>query len=128
MIRRNFLKILALFGAKATISATTFDETKIKAIELNECYVVGLQYYNGKDFNADSVKFLTLKREPTNEYDTNAIEVYSDELKIGYIPRAENKVISNIMKQDIQIVAKITKFNPSDSYTHRIKVKLYQLT
>ena len=75
MIRRNFLKVLALFGAKATLTATSFDETKIKAIELNECYIVGLQYYDGKDFNADTVKFLTLKSEPTNEYDENAIEV-----------------------------------------------------
>ena len=127
MIRRNFLKILALFGVKTTLSATTFDENKIKAIELNECYIVGLQYYDGKDFNAKNIKFLSLKRDPTNEYDKNAIEVYSNELKIGYIPRTENKVISNMMKQDVQIVAKITKFNPNDGYTHRIKVKLYQV-
>ena len=40
MIRRNFLKVLALFGAKATLTATAVDETKIKAIELNECYVL----------------------------------------------------------------------------------------
>lgn len=127
MIRRNFLKVLALFGAKATLTATTFDETKIKAIELNECYVVGLQYYDGKDFNAENIKFLTLKSEPTNEYDENAIEVYSENLKIGYIPRTENKVISNMMRQGVQVVAKIVKFNPEDGYTHRIKVKLYQV-
>ncbi len=127
MIRRNFLKILALFGAKATLSATDIDESKIQAIELNECYVVGLQYYESKDFNAENVKFLSLRREPTNEYDENAIEVYNDEVKIGYIPRTENKVISNMMKQDVQVIDKVTRFNPTDSYTHRIKVKLYQV-
>jgi len=60
-------------------------------------------------------------------HDENAIEVYSEELKIGYIPKTENKVISNMMKQGVQVIAKITKFNSDDGYTHRIKVKLYQV-
>ena len=131
MIRRSFLKLLTLLGANTTLSAeNTVDsikEKKLKPIELNEFYIVGLQYYDGGNFDASDVSFLSLKREPTNEFDSNAIEVYHKQLKIGYIPKVENKLIAKIMDQHIRIVAKVTKFNADDRFTHKIKVKLYQL-
>ena len=130
MIRRNFLKLFALFGVNATLSANnTIDSTKemeLSSIELNECYIVGLQYYNGKDFDASRVSSFSLKREPGNKFDSNAIEVYSKEVKIGYIPRTENKIIAKMMDQNIHIVAKVTKFNADEVY-RRIKVRLYQV-
>ena len=50
MIRRNFLKLFTLFGANATLSANnTIDrikEKELSSIELNECYLAGLQYYD----------------------------------------------------------------------------------
>ncbi len=130
MIRRNFLKLFALFGVNATLSANnTIDSTKemeLSSIELNECYIVGLQYYNGKDFDVSRVSSFSLKREPGNKFDSNAIEVYSKEVKIGYIPRTENKIIAKMMDQNIHIVAKVTKFNADEVY-RRIKVRLYQV-
>ena len=130
MIRRNFLKLFTLFGANATLSANnTIDsikEKELSSIELNECYLAGLQYYDGKDFDASHVSFFSLKREPDNKFDKNAIEVYCKEVKIGYIPRAENKIIAKMMDQNIRIVAKVSKFNADEIY-RRIKVKLYQL-
>ena len=129
MIRRNFLKLFALFGASTTLSANSINNTKeqeLKLIELNEFYIAGLWYYK-KDFNASCSSLLTLKRELKNVYDTNAIEVYYKEFKLGYIPRVENKLIAKMMDQNIRIVAKVTKFNVDDAYAHKIKIKLYQV-
>ena len=130
MIRRNFLKLFALFGVSATLSANNsinnIKEKELKVIELNEFYIAGAWYYN-RDFDASHVSSLTLKREPTNPYDTNAIEVYYKEFKLGYIPRTENKLIAKMMDQNIRIVAKVTKYNVDDAYNHKIKIKLYQV-
>ena len=75
MIRRNFLKLFTLFGASVTLSANnsidTIKEQELKLIELNEFYVAGLWYYDGKDFDASRVSSLTLKREPANPYDAS---------------------------------------------------------
>ena len=131
MIRRNFLKLFTLFGASATLSANnsidTIKERKLKVIELNEFYIAGLWYYN-KDFDASCTSFLNLKREPSNPYDINAIEVYYKDLKLGYIPKIENKLIAKMLDQKIRIISKVTKFNPDDNYAHKIKVKLYQVS
>lgn len=42
---------------------------------------------------------LDLVREPDNEYDENAIAVYSDGIKIGYIPRTMNADLAEAMDE-----------------------------
>ncbi len=42
-------------------------------------------------------KFLELRRDKGNVHDGNAIAVYADEVLAGWIPRAENAVISRLM-------------------------------
>ena len=100
MIRRSFLKLLTLLGTNTTLSAEN---------------------------TVDSIKEKKLKPIELNEFDSNAIQVYHKQLKIGYIPKVENKIIAKIMDQHIRIVAKVTKFNADEKFTHKIKVKLYQL-
>ncbi len=95
-------------------------------IELNEFYITGIEYYDAKEIDFSEVKFLTLQLEPDNDYDTNAIEIYFNDMKVGYIPKEENSLIAKMMRQDVNIVAKVIEYNPVASLTHRIKVKLYQ--
>jgi hypothetical protein len=49
-----------------------------------------------QDYGASAVKLtdeLRLVPEPDNMHDSNAIAVYKDSFKIGYVPRSENKVL-----------------------------------
>lgn len=48
-----------------------------------------------------------LKLEPDNEFDFRAIEVYWRQYKMGYIPRAQNKVLYNLLKDGATLEAKI---------------------
>lgn len=53
---------------------------------------------------------LVLKREPTNEYDAYAIEVYTKtNSKLGYIPKHQNQVIATLMDQGCRVDASIDK-------------------
>ena len=52
--------------------------------------------YRLQDFGNAQVKLgdaLRLVPEPDNAYDPNAIAVYKDTIKIGFVPRRENKAI-----------------------------------
>lgn len=95
-------------------------------IELNEFYITGLEYYEAKELDFSEVKFLSLRLEPSNDYDTNAIEIYFKDTKVGYIPKDENYLIAKMMKQGVNIIAKIIEFNADASLDKRIKTRLYQ--
>jgi hypothetical protein len=41
---------------------------------------------------------LTLKLEPTNQFDPNAIAVYKGDVQIGYVPRSHTKHIRDDLK------------------------------
>lgn len=64
-----------------------------------------------KEFSAN------LQLEPDNEFDFRAIEVYWRQYKMGYIPRAHNKVLYNLLKDGATLVAKIRVVSSSDRGT-----------
>lgn len=41
----------------------------------------------------------TLVREPNNEYDANAVAVWVDGRKVGFIPKAQNKILAAFIDQ-----------------------------
>ncbi len=64
--------------------------------------IVGMQNYN----NAASIlaaldpgETVVLVREPKNEFDANAVAVYVGGSKVGYIPKAQNKVLAGFIDQ-----------------------------
>jgi hypothetical protein len=42
---------------------------------------------------------VTLAREPTNPVDSNAVAVYADGIKVGYIPKKQNVALANYIDQ-----------------------------
>lgn len=79
---------------------------------LFETHVAGIAYYK-----ADVVRHtlrrgqkLFLRREPHNQYDEQAIEVFSKSgAKLGYVPRHRNETIASLMDNGRTIFAKVTK-------------------
>ncbi len=62
-------------------------------------FIAGFQHWDGalalNSLNAG--KSLDLVSEPDNPYDAKAIAIYSEGLKIGYIPTTENELIATLM-------------------------------
>jgi HIRAN domain len=42
-------------------------------------------------------KVLTMKREPDNKFDQNAIAIYCDDIRVGFVPAEMNLVCSRLM-------------------------------
>jgi len=95
-------------------------------IELNEFYITGLEYYDAKELDFSDIDYLSLHLEPNNEYDENAIEIYYQDEKVGYVPKNENSLITKMMQQNVNIIAKIINYDKKAPLQKRIKIRLYQ--
>jgi hypothetical protein len=63
---------------------------------LLDCHIAGFTYYEGLDV-MDELRLgavVTLKAEPENPYDPNAVVIYFEDTKLGYIPQAKNAMVS----------------------------------
>ena len=89
---------------------------------LLNCHIAGTSHAEAAKANADSIKpglQLTLRREPSNEYDGQAISVLlpSGE-RIGYIPQKHNPVISRLMDAGKLIFARVTESELKGNWLH----------
>ena len=61
--------------------------------------IAGFRYYDGT-IVFEKLKIgtrLKLKPEPNNAYDPKAVALYYKKTKLGYVPRGENKLISQML-------------------------------
>ena len=64
-----------------------------------DCHIAGFTYYDGLEV-IDQLTLgamVTLKAEPENPYDPDAVAVYFGETKLGYIPRIKNNALSQLL-------------------------------
>jgi len=64
-----------------------------------DCNIAGFNYYDGLDV-LKKLKLgapVTLKPEHDNPYDPNAVSIYYKNIKLGYVPRAKNTYISDLL-------------------------------
>lgn len=118
MKRAEFLKRIATFTVGLVIvplpTAKQVIANEKKDIYVLSSHIAGFQYYDGQTLDYDTLEKgarLELKLEETNRYDRNAIEVYHNGLKLGYIPRAYNTVIANLMRKNKQFYGEVSGFN-----------------
>jgi hypothetical protein len=109
MNRSDFLKTLGLGAGGLILLANSFINTQ--SIKIYDNYVRGLNHYHfhkirDKVKKGDAVKLL---REPTNNYDSFAIQVNFGEFKLGYIAAFENIVMANMLDSGVKLSAFISK-------------------
>lgn len=95
------------------------------------CSIAGFSYYEGAiAFKKLKIgKKLKLKREPDNSYDKHAIVLYSKGLKLGYIPKGDNRKLSLLLKNGgVQFEARVQKVDANEHPENQIEVIIYLLT
>ncbi|MPV85322.1 HIRAN domain-containing protein [Ostreibacterium oceani] len=83
-----------------------------REVILLTCQIHGSRYYRALALIQSEQLFvgqaLRLRREPSNEFDTHAIEVLTaNRQKLGYIPKKHNRVIAALMDQRVPVFAHI---------------------
>ena len=95
-----------------------------KNILLLDSSVAGFRYYKGEEIwkKLEPGRLLGLKREPGNLFDYDAVEIYHEKEKIGYIPRSDNMVIAQLMDKGVDVKAPISGIRDSESPNERVGV------
>ena len=90
-------------------------------------YIAGTHYSEAKKI-VDSIKegnYLVFQRESTNPHDNMAIKIMDlDKNKLGYVPKAKNEVISNLMDAGKTIFGIIDKKEWSGDYLN-LEISIY---
>jgi hypothetical protein len=64
-----------------------------------DCHIAGFKYYDGLEA-VEKLKLgasVRLEPEPDNPYDPEAVAIYHEDSKLGYIPKAKNSEISVLL-------------------------------
>src|SRR5690554_1945070 len=87
-------------------------------IELLNTEVAGTRYHQAAehlDVLGPGVE-LTLRRQPSNEHDSLAVEVLSsDAIMLGYLPRNKNEPIARLMDAGKMLLARVERVSVSDT-------------
>jgi len=108
-------KIAVIDKAKLAIIKDSFGKDGlplpfVKEIFLIQCHIAGTSYRDLEDVepNLEHGKFLTFKREPDNEYDNLAIQIFDEQGNdLGYVPREKNEILARLMDGGKLVFGKI---------------------
>ena len=67
---------------------------------------------------------LTLKRDPTNPHDSNAIQVLWQDHLLGFVPRRENRAVARAMDRGEPLVARVVALRPEESPWRRLRFEI----
>ena len=84
---------------------------------LNKFSVAGFYYYKGPEIvqKMEAGEILNMKPEPKNVHDKYAVELHHKGTMIGYIPRSDNRHISRLLQQGLNMVCTIREVNPDEA-------------
>jgi hypothetical protein len=129
MNRKDFFRRLLLGSAgtfllKNTAIAATPARQRIM---LATDFIAGFKHYDGSEIEnlLETGMTLQLNREPHNRYDINAVEIYSGDAKLGYLPRNMNTSIALLMDQGIEVQAEIKELNRDAFPYGSVKVEVW---
>ena len=129
MKRKDFLKNILLGSTGALVASplyTTAASDKQK-IRLSVNFIAGFEHYDGSDTESflEIGMPLQLNREPHNQHDKNAVEIWTGDAKLGYVPRSANKTVANLMDQGTEVQALVLELDPSAFPNGSVKIELY---
>ncbi|MEC9340737.1 MAG: HIRAN domain-containing protein [Pseudomonadota bacterium] len=93
---------------------------------LQDSPLAGFQYYRGRavwSFLREG-EALRLVREPFNFFDTHAVAVYFRNEKLGYLPRARNRAVAQMLDRGRTLHAEISRLQRSDDPWDRVQVRV----
>jgi hypothetical protein len=89
--------------------------------------LAGFQYYAGEELWRDMREGdkLDLIREPGNEHDANAVRVEWRGIKLGYLPRAENRAVAAEMDRGTAVSARIARLTADRNPWRRLLIEVF---
>lgn len=124
---QRLLKLDAFYEGIAAEEGNASFTPMAQKILLLDFVVAGTSYCKELDANvANSIlkgTYLKALREE-NKYDPNAIALYLDEIKIGYVPKADNAIIARLMDAGKLVSVQVNEVHKESGWT-KIEASLF---
>jgi hypothetical protein len=91
--------------------------------------LAGFQYYAGEALWSQMREGdkLELVREPGNEHDAHAVRVEWRGIKLGYLPRAQNRAVADEMDRGGNVAGRIARLSPERNPWRRLLIEVFVL-
>ena len=93
-----------------------------------EGFISGYQYHKGVQmehlFGPDTI--FSLKHEPENPFDDDAVALYYNNARIGFIPPNDNVDIARRIQKGEPLKARLARFEPESEPWERVYVEVLQ--
>lgn len=93
-------------------------------------FISSFQHYDGPDAQPlmEVGMPLQLNREPHNRFDKHAVEIWTGDAKLGYVPRSANSTIASLMDKGSKVEATVLELTPSAFPFGSVKVEVFYLS
>jgi hypothetical protein len=125
MKRRTFFQ--QLFGSIGVAATGATITLKTQSVLIQESPIAGFQFHEGAAIWPSLAvgEKLALMREATNTHDTDAVAVYFQNNKLGYVPRAENSAIAQMLDRGETLEARISKLLMDEDPSERVRFTVF---
>ena len=125
MKRRTFFQ--RLFGGLGAAVASPVVVAENRSVLIQESPVAGFQFHRGEDVWSSLAvgAAVELVREPDNAHDADAVAIYFNAEKLGYVPRAENGVVAQMLDRGEDLAASISRLTIDDDPWQRVRFSVY---
>jgi hypothetical protein len=116
--------ILSLLGLKPGTIPGAKGAKKV----LYEGYIANYQYHKGQQLEHlfEPGTPFELKHEPENPFDEDAVAVFYQNNKIGFVPQSSNVPIAQKLKQGRPVRAKVARMLPHEEPWARVHVQVLE--
>ena len=132
MKRKGFIKSLFLGSAGTLVTGQVFfaEPKKQQKNRLMVDFIAGFQHYDGPEAEPllEVGMPLQLNREPHNRFDKNAVEIWTGDAKLGYVPRSANRTIADLLDKGTKVEACVLALCPSAFPNGSVKVEVFYMS
>lgn len=127
MNRRTIIQTVITAFSGSAIASSKAAKPAANKLLLLKTELAGFQFHSGEEIfqQLEIDAPLILKREAQNMFDTNAVEVYWQEHKLGYIPRTDNVTVAQMMDRGEFVTAQINQVQFSGDPWKRVGLGVF---
>jgi hypothetical protein len=125
-MRSALISLLSVLCFSAQFSLAQTPTAEIRML-VQSSPLAGFSHYEAKA-NFDAIKVgdeLTLIREPDNPHDVYAVRVEWRGVKLGYLPRSENRAVANEMDRGGKIEARVANLRQHPNPRQRLLIEVF---
>jgi hypothetical protein len=130
MLQQDILREKIAHGIRSLLGIKpghTPDADNAKKV-LYEGYIANYQYHKGQQLEHlfEPGTAFDLKHEPENPFDEDAVAVFYQDKKIGFVPQTSNVPIAQKLRQGRRLKARVARLAPQEEPWARVQVQVLE--